>query len=185
MMEMMEANNALRHATENSLILFDEIGRGTATFDGMALAQSMMEYIVQVLKSKTLFSTHYHELTTLDQDFQSIQNVHVDVQEKRGDIRFLYRIVDGKADKSYGIHVAKLAGLPPLVISRASALLEQFEQNNPNQNFQPSLFVMDPKEVERLNFIEEVKNIDPDELSAKEALDLIYSLKTKAEKVSD
>lgn len=70
----------------------------------------MMEYIVQVLKSKTLFSTHYHELTTLDQDFQSIQNVHVDVQEKRGDIRFLYRIVDGKADKSYGIHVAKLAG---------------------------------------------------------------------------
>lgn len=82
-------------------------------------------------------------------------------------------------------HVAKLAGLPPLVISRASALLEQFEQNNPNQNFQPSLFVMDPKEVERLNFIEEVKNIDPDELSAKEALDLIYSLKTKAEKVSD
>lgn len=78
-----------------------------------------------------------------------------------------------------------LPELPPLVISRASALLEQFEQNNPNQNFQPSLFVMDPKEVERLNFIEEVKNIDPDELSAKEALDLIYSLKTKAEKVSD
>lgn len=185
MMEMMEANNALRHATENSLILFDEIGRGTATFDGMALAQSMMEYIVQVLKSKTLFSTHYHELTELDQDFPSIHNVHVDVQEKKGEIRFLYRIVDGKADKSYGIHVAKLAGLPPLVISRSSALLEQFERNNPNQNFQPSLFVMDPKEVERLNFIEEVMKIDPDELSAREALDLIYKLKTQAEKCAD
>lgn len=183
MMEMMEANNALRHATENSLILFDEIGRGTATFDGMALAQSMLEYISQVLKSRTLFSTHYHELTSLDQDFPSIKNVHVDVREKKKEIEFCYRIIDGKADKSYGIHVARLAGLPPMVITRASSLLDQFETSSPNQNFQSSLFVMDPSDLQRMQLVESIQQLDVDSLSAKEALNLLYDLKESADKI--
>lgn len=183
MMEMMEANNALRHATENSLILFDEIGRGTATFDGMALAQSMLEYISQVLKARTLFSTHYHELTGLDQDFPSIKNVHVDVREKKSEIEFCYRIVDGKADKSYGIHVAKLAGLPPMVITRASNLLDQFEASSPSQNFQSSLFVMDPSDLQRMQLVESIQQLDVDSLSAKEALNLLYTLKENADKI--
>lgn len=183
MMEMMEANNALRHASEHSLILFDEIGRGTATFDGMALAQSMLEYIAQVLKSKTLFSTHYHELTAMEQDFPSLKNVHVDVREKKKEIEFCYRIVEGKADKSYGIHVAKLAGLPPMVISRASALLDQFETSNPNQNFQSSLFVMDPNDLARMDLTEQIQKLDVDSLSARDALNILYELKQRAEKI--
>lgn len=183
MMEMMEANNALRHATEHSLILFDEIGRGTATFDGMALAQSMLEFITQVIHAKTLFSTHYHELTSLEQDFPSIHNVHVDVKENKKQIEFRYRIVDGKADKSYGIHVARLAGIPSLVISRASTLLDQFETSNPNQNFQSSLFVMDPSDLQRMQLIEKIQELDVDSLSARDALSILYDLKNAAEKI--
>ncbi len=181
MMEMMEANNALRHATNHSLILFDEIGRGTATYDGMALAQSMLEYIAQVLGSKALFSTHYHELTTMEQDFPSIHNVHVEVRERKKEIEFCYRLVDGKADKSYGIHVAKLAGLPPMVITRASNLLNQYETSQPNQNFQSSLFVMDPKEVGRMQLIEHLRDLDVDNLTAREALAVLYDLKEQSE----
>ena len=183
MMEMMEANNALRHATEHSLILFDEIGRGTATFDGMALAQSMLEFITQVIHAKTLFSTHYHELTSLEQDFPSIHNVHVDVKENKKQIEFRYRIVDGKADKSYGIHVARLAGIPSLVISRASTLLDQFETSNPNQNFQSSLFVMDPSDLQRMQLIEKIQELDVDSLSARDGLSILYDLKNAAEKI--
>ncbi len=183
MMEMMEANNALRHASENSLILFDEIGRGTATYDGMALAQSMLEYITQVLHAKTLFSTHYHELTELEHDFPEIQNVHVDVRENRGEIEFRYRIVEGRADKSYGIHVAQLAGLPPMVISRAQSLLEQFEQSQPDQNFQSSLFVMDPQESKRMDLIERIQNLDVDEFSPRDALKILYDLKSEADQI--
>lgn len=183
MMEMMEANNALRHATEHSLILFDEIGRGTATYDGMALAQSMLEFITQVIHAKTLFSTHYHELTALEQDFASIRNVHVDVKENKKEIEFRYRIVEGKADKSYGIHVAKLAGVPSLVISRASTLLDQFETSNPNQNFQSSLFVMDPADLKRMQLIEKMQGIDVDSLSPRDALAILYDLKNEADQI--
>lgn len=181
MMEMMEANNALRHATKNSLILFDEIGRGTATYDGMALAQSILEYIAEVLGSKALFSTHYHELTSMEQDFPTIHNVHVEVKERKKEIEFCYRMVDGKADKSYGIHVAKLAGLPPMVITRAGDLLGQYEANQPDQNFQSSLFVMDPKEVGRMHIIEHLQELDIDNLSAREALAILYDLKERSQ----
>ena len=112
MVEMMEANVALRYATKHSLILFDEIGRGTATYDGMALAQAMLEYIEEVIQAKTLFSTNYHELTEMENTHARVKNVHVDVKEKKGEIEFRYRMIEGKADKSYGIHVAKLAHLP-------------------------------------------------------------------------
>ena len=184
MTEMMEANNALRHATKNSLILFDEIGRGTATYDGMALARAMLEYLSGAIGAKTLFSTHYHELTELEETIDNLRNVHVDVRENKGKIEFLYRIVEGKADKSYGIHVAKLAGLPKIVINRADDLLHEFEADSPASNIPSSLFVMDPEDLDRMALIEKIQKIDPDSLSAKEALDILYRLKQEADKLS-
>ena len=127
MVEMMEANNALQHATQNSLILFDEIGRGTSTYDGMALAQAMIEYIDQNIHAKTLFSTHYHELTQLADTHPGIRNVHVEVHEEDEKVTFLYRVNEGKADKSYGINVARLAKLPNSVLERAKQILSFLE----------------------------------------------------------
>lgn len=127
MVEMQEANQALKHATQNSLILFDEIGRGTATYDGMALAQAIIEYVHDVIHAKTLFSTHYHELTSLDQNLKQLANVHVGAIEKNGTLTFLHRVEAGPADKSYGIHVAKLAGMPDKLLQRAAKLLADLE----------------------------------------------------------
>ena len=154
MVEMMEANTALRYATKHSLILFDEIGRGTATYDGMALAQAMLEYIDEAIGAKTLFSTHYHELTELAEEHQSMRNVHVDVREEKNEIEFRYRVIEGKADKSYGINVAKLAHLPKVVLDRASQLLLNFENQDNNQNYQPSLFVMDQVQPEKSQLLQ-------------------------------
>lgn len=128
MVEMMEANQALRHATPNSLIIFDEIGRGTATYDGIALAQSIVEYIHQQVHAKTLFSTHYHELTALEETLPHLKNWHVDAVEEDGNVIFLHKMTEGPADKSYGIHVAKLAGLPTSLLTRAKAILQTLEQ---------------------------------------------------------
>lgn len=127
MVEMMEANQALRHATPNSLILFDELGRGTATYDGMALAQAIIEYIHQHVQAKTLFSTHYHELTVLEEELPQLKNIHVGAVEKDGEVVFLHKMMDGPADKSYGIHVAKIAGLPSQLLERASKILQILE----------------------------------------------------------
>ena len=127
MVEMMEANQALRHATPNSLILFDELGRGTATYDGMALAQAIIEYIHQHVQAKTLFSTHYHELTVLEEELPQLKNVHVGAVEKDGEVVFLHKMMDGPADKSYGIHVAKIAGLPSNLLARAADILHTLE----------------------------------------------------------
>ena len=123
----MEANQALRHATPNSLILFDELGRGTATYDGMALAQAIIEYIHQHVQAKTLFSTHYHELTVLEEELPQLKNVHVGAVEKDGEVVFLHKMMDGPADKSYGIHVAKIAGLPSNLLARAADILHTLE----------------------------------------------------------
>ncbi|MFT8727320.1 MAG: DNA mismatch repair protein MutS [Liquorilactobacillus ghanensis] len=128
MVEMKEANEALMHATRNSLILFDEIGRGTATYDGMALAQAIIEYVHNNLHAKTLFSTHYHELTALEQTLPELTNVHVGAVEKNGKLTFLHRIEAGPADKSYGIHVARLAGMPESLLQRADVLLKKLEK---------------------------------------------------------
>jgi DNA mismatch repair protein MutS len=134
MVEMLEAQKALANATEHSLIIFDEIGRGTSTYDGLALAQSMIEYVAHTSKAKTLFSTHYHELTTLDQTLPSLKNVHVVANEYKGELIFLHKVKDGAVDDSYGIQVAKLAHLPEEVIDRAQIILEQFEQHNAGQS---------------------------------------------------
>lgn len=183
MVEMMEANTALRYATKHSLILFDEIGRGTATYDGMALAQAMLEYIDEAIGAKTLFSTHYHELTDLAEEHQSMRNVHVDVREEKNEIEFRYRVVEGKADKSYGINVAKLAHLPKVVLDRASQLLSNFENQDNNQNYQPSLFVMDQVQPEKSKLLQQLQELDIDSMTPRDALDCLYELKQLSEKI--
>ena len=183
MVEMMEANTALRYATKHSLILFDEIGRGTATYDGMALAQAMLEYIDEAIGSKTLFSTHYHELTELAEEHQSMRNVHVDVREEKNEIEFRYRVIEGKADKSYGINVAKLAHLPKVVLDRASQLLLNLENQDNNQNYQPSLFVMDQVQPEKSQLLQQLQELDIDSMTPRDALDCLYELKKLSEKI--
>lgn len=183
MVEMMEANAALCYATKHSLILFDEIGRGTATYDGMALAQAMLEYIDEAIGAKTLFSTHYHELTDLEKEHPSMHNVHVDVREEKNEIEFTYRIIDGKADKSYGINVARLAHLPKVVLDRAAQLLTNFENQDNNQNYQPSLFVMEQVQPEKSKLLQQLQELDIDSMTPRDALDCLYELKKLSEKI--
>ena len=130
MVEMMEANRAIRQASERSLILFDELGRGTATYDGMALAQAIIEHIHHYTGAKTLFATHYHELTALEDSLEHLENVHVATLEKDGQVTFLHKIEPGPADKSYGIHVAKIAGLPEKLLERADSILSHLESQD-------------------------------------------------------
>ncbi|MDY3041700.1 DNA mismatch repair protein MutS [Streptococcus pluranimalium] len=130
MVEMMEANQAIKRATVDSLILFDELGRGTATYDGMALAQSIIEHIHHKIKAKTMFATHYHELTDLSTTLTKLFNVHVATIEEKGEVTFLHKISEGPADKSYGVHVAKIAGLPSSVLTRADRILQDLESHS-------------------------------------------------------
>lgn len=133
MVEMLESKHAITHATKNSLILLDEIGRGTSTYDGMALAQAIIEYVHDYIGAKTLFSTHYHELTSLSDTLKNLENVHVSAEEHDGEVVFLHKIKPGPADESYGIHVAKLAGMPDTLIARANVILHLLEGNNPDE----------------------------------------------------
>ncbi|CDR51731.1 DNA mismatch repair protein MutS [Staphylococcus schweitzeri] len=139
MVEMLEAQKALTYATEDSLIIFDEIGRGTSTYDGLALAQAMIEFVAETSHAKTLFSTHYHELTTLDQALSSLKNVHVAANEYKGELIFLHKVKDGAVDDSYGIQVAKLADLPEKVISRAQVILNDFEETAGKKQINPEI----------------------------------------------
>ena len=132
MVEMKESAYALANATKNSLILFDELGRGTSTYDGMSLAGSIIDYIATKIRCKTLFSTHYHELTDMENKLPGIHNVHVSIDETNGDITFLHKVMDGAVDKSYGINVAKLANLPHEVIKKANELLKEYEEKDNN-----------------------------------------------------
>ncbi|MGU8036153.1 DNA mismatch repair protein MutS [Streptococcus suis] len=143
MVEMMEANKAVRLATDRSLILFDELGRGTATYDGMALAQSIIEYIHDKIGAKTLFATHYHELTDLSQTLEHLENVHVSTLEKDGQVTFLHKIAQGPADKSYGIHVAKIAGMPEELLQRADRILQMLENQAPTAPTHPAPTVVE------------------------------------------
>ena len=181
MVEMKEANTAISDATENSLILFDELGRGTATYDGMSLAQAILEYIHDKIKAKTMFSTHYHELTSLEKDLKHLKNVHVSAIEKEGQITFLHKVKNGAVDKSYGIHVASLAHLPESLIKRADEILNIYEKKSiKKETFtQTSLFELTESEAEpKKNVIEEkIKAINPLEMTPMEALNYLYELK--------
>ena len=180
MVEMKEANYAIQNATKNSLILFDELGRGTATFDGMALAQSIIEYISKQIGAKTFFSTHYHELTDLEESLSNLKNIHVSAHEENGNITFLHKMKEGSIDKSYGIHVAKLADLPTSLIERANQILSVYERNEQKrdtkiqESFPIDLLLEEQKEseVER-----KIDSINPLEVTPMDALQYLFELK--------
>ena len=174
MVEMLEANNALRYATKDSLIIFDEIGRGTATFDGMAIAQSIIEYIASSIQCITLFSTHYHELTMMDDSFH-IQNVHASASIEDDHIVFLYKIKPGRSHRSYGINVAQLAKLPDEVIQRSQVILESLENNNIEKVISEK---QEPQTIVKESVVEKaLSRIDPMTLSPIEALSTLIELK--------
>ena len=190
MVEMMEANHAIRKATPQSLILFDELGRGTATYDGMALAQSIIEYIHDRTGAKTLFATHYHELTALSESLSRLENVHVATLERDGQVTFLHKIETGPADKSYGIHVAKIAGLPEELLKRADAILTKLEgqaQQVPLADATPKKEVSSQvaeqmslfEEVTENTVITELKNLDLYNMTPMEVMMAVAELKKK------
>lgn len=179
MVEMMEASRAIKNATKNSLILFDELGRGTATYDGMSLAEAILEYILKNIRCKTLFSTHYHELTDMENNFSNLKNKHVSASEENGIVTFLHKVKDGSIDKSYGINVAKLAGLPDEVIKRADDILKLYESKDNKketiiQTTLPLNFDDNKSKVE-----EEIKKIDILNITPIEAINILSELKGK------
>ena len=180
MVEMKEANYAIENATGNSLILFDELGRGTATYDGMSLAQAILEYIHDKIRAKTMFSTHYHELTVLEKDLKKLKNVHVSAVEENGRVTFLHKVKVGAVDKSYGIHVAALAHLPDSLIKRADEILSVYEKKSiKKETFtQTTLFELNEEEITpKKNEIEEkIKNINPLEMTPMDALSFLYEI---------
>ncbi|MBP1968025.1 DNA mismatch repair protein MutS [Virgibacillus natechei] len=196
MVEMLEANHAIANATDRSLILLDEIGRGTSTYDGMALAQSIVEYIHNNIQAKTLFSTHYHELTTLEESLSNLKNIHVRAEEHEGSVVFLHQIKDGAADESYGIHVAKLADLPEPLIERASSILEELESNDKPkpitgkiESGQLSFFVEEKKSAKREvipesneKVIDDLKELNLFEMTPLEAMNALYKLQKNVKK---
>ncbi|WP_340373209.1 DNA mismatch repair protein MutS [Peribacillus sp. FSL E2-0218] len=209
MVEMLEARNAIMNATENSLILFDEIGRGTSTYDGMALAQAIIEYIHEEIGAKTLFSTHYHELTILASELPKLSNIHVSAIEQNGNVVFLHKIKEGPADKSYGIHVAKLADLPKPLIERAAAILAHLEKGNgqvkampeqPVERVKAPIAEVVPESADeaQLSFfgeeaprgkatsspkekkvLDDIKSLDILEMTPLEAMNILYKLQKK------
>lgn len=179
MVEMTEAGNAITNATRKSLILFDELGRGTATFDGMSLAQAILEYIHNNISCKTLFSTHYHELTDLEKTLPNLKNKHVSAKEENGNITFLHKVLDGSVDKSYGINVARLANLPSEIIDRADEILKVYEKKENDrdiviQTTLPLSFKKENNEIE--NYIKELNIL---ELTPIDAINILNDLKMK------
>ena len=186
MVEMKEANKAIEGATRDSLILFDELGRGTATYDGMALAQSILEYIHDNIKAKTLFSTHYHELTVLEKELHNLKNIHVSAIEENGQVTFLHKVKAGPIDKSYGIHVASLAHLPNSLITRAEEILNIYEKTSNKKDIytQTSLFeLMEEEEKEVKDPVKDkLEKINPVETTPLEALNILFELKKDLKK---
>lgn len=188
MVEMVEVNNALKYATKNSLILFDEIGRGTATYDGMALAQAIIEYVHEHIQCKTLFSTHYHELTALEQDLHCLKNVHVSAEEEHGEIVFMHKVKSGAIDKSYGINVAKLANVPLEVILRASDILLKLQNNQIYDYNKTSMqqyvapLVYDSKSDLETSILKEIKEMNIDVMSPLDGLNKLSELQRKLKK---
>jgi DNA mismatch repair protein MutS len=170
MVEMIEANTALQNATKDSLVLFDEIGRGTSTFDGMALAQAMVEYLATVVKCKTIFSTHYHELTQLEHSLPQVKNMHVEVFEENNEVTFLYRVKHGRADRSYGVNVARIAHLTNAIIDRAGQLITELESKK--RVVQQSMAIVEMVTISKaLQQVEsDLKQIDINQTTPLEAL---------------
>ena len=210
MVEMTEVANILRNATKNSLLILDEIGRGTSTFDGLSIAWAVVEHIAntKLLGAKTLFATHYHELTELEGKLDGVNNYCIAVKEQGDDIVFLRKIVAGGADKSYGIQVAKLAGVPKEVLKRASELVVQLSEQDISQNAkkiadghamktkrehekpkhdlegQLSFFTMLPPENNKADaLIEEIEKLDITHMTPIDAMNALYKLQQKAKEI--
>ena len=186
MVEMTEMANILRHATQSSLLILDEIGRGTSTFDGMAIARAVLEYCAdrKKLGAKTMFATHYHELSTLEGEISGVRNYNITAKKQGGNLVFLRTIVRGSADDSYGIEVAKLAGLPEGVLNRAKACLKELEAGDsllpgaehvPVETDQLSLAQLASDEVSRI-----LRDTDLNTLTPIEAMNLLFELQRKA-----
>ena len=183
MVEMTEVADILRHATKHSLLILDEIGRGTSTFDGMSIARAVLEYCAdkKLLGAKTLFATHYHELTELENTLPGTVNYNIAVKTRGEDIIFLRKILPGGADRSYGIEVAKLAGLPDKVVQRAKTVLKELESENGVQ------YVAARRETEQVSLgsisegevLDALRRCQPDTLTPIEAMSLIYEWKQK------
>lgn len=201
MVEMLEAKNAITNATTHSLILFDEIGRGTSTYDGMALAQAIIEYIHDHIGAKTLFSTHYHELTALEKQLPKLKNIHVSAMENEGRLVFLHKVKEGATDKSYGIHVAELAELPKELIQRAREILHQLEQDDKKQKDEPlkeekrndmaveqlALFELPPEPSSKLKkneekVIEKIRSFNLLEVNPMQAMNFLYEIQKELNK---
>ncbi len=179
MVEMMEASRAIKNATSKSLILFDELGRGTATYDGMSLAEAILEYIANNIKCKTLFSTHYHELTEMEKTLPNLKNKHVSAIEENGNITFLHKVKDGSVDKSYGINVATLAGLPKEVIDRANIILKEYETKENKKTSSVQIALPLNFEEKKSEALEELKKIDVLNITPIEAINILSKLKEK------
>ena len=179
MIEMIETSLILNTASEKSLVILDEIGRGTATFDGLAIAWSVLDYLHNKIKPRTLFATHYHELTSLKEDLNHLSCHKMSIKEWNNSIIFMHKIIEGEADKSYGIHVAQLAGLPFEVIKKATQLLSKLENNKDNSYLKKSDNLDDNYSNinESQSFFKEFDNINVDNISPREALDILYKLK--------
>lgn len=177
MVEMTEAANAIKNATPDSLILFDELGRGTATFDGMSLAQAILEYINNKIACKTLFSTHYHELTDLENTLDKLKNKHVSAEEKDGKITFLHKVKDGSIDKSYGINVAKLANLPKEVTDRAEEILSVYEKKEAKRDIVIQTILPLDFEPKESPIEKELKELNILEITPMDAINILYKLK--------
>ena len=188
MVEMNEVSNIIKNATENSLIILDEVGRGTSTYDGLSIAWAIVEYIAENIKAKTLFATHYHELTELEGKIEGIKNLTILVEEKGDEIIFLRKIVKGSTNKSYGIQVAELAGIDKKVINRANEILHQIEQTHESavskttEKPNKQLNILDYKKD---YFIEKINNIDITSLTPLEAMNILYNLTEEAKKLKE
>jgi DNA mismatch repair protein MutS len=186
MVEMVETANILNNATEKSLIILDEIGRGTSTYDGLSIARAVTEYIHNKIGAKTIFATHYHEMVEVALYLPRVRNFNVAVIEENGDVVFLREVRSGGVDKSYGIHVAKLAGLPRAVVHRAQAVLDEFEGDGrtPRTTKRVSEKRVAPEQIPLIapkSAVEEaLQKLDVDSLSPIEALTHLYELKKKA-----
>ena len=191
MVEMKEMSNIIKYATSNSLLVLDEIGRGTSTFDGLSLAWAIVEYISKNIKAKTLFATHYHELTELEKKLDNLINMKVDIKETNDSIIFLRKITRGSTDKSYGIEVAELAGMPKTLIKRAKSILKEIDKEDTKIDLPIADFTVnndddDEKNINELeNFKDEIKNININEITPLQSLQLLNELVIKASKLGD
>ena len=187
MVEMTECANILHNATHQSLVLMDEVGRGTSTFDGLALAWAIARHLVEKSRAYTLFATHYFELTALAQEYREAAYVHLDAIEHKDRIVFLHSVEEGPASQSYGIQVTQLAGIPPSVVRAARKHLAMLEQQAAQHSPQADLFqpagqrAEAPSEPQEHPVVTELRNLDPDQLTPREALDLLYQLRRSAQ----